>query len=70
MCSSDLENQKLVGKTLRVLVDGKSDDESYPLSARTEGHQLVLLRGDESKIGSWAEVTIERCSTWSLFANV
>ena len=30
-----------IGKTVRVLVDGKSDDESFPLASRTEGNRLV-----------------------------
>ena len=30
-----------VGKTVRVLVDGESDDPEYPLTSRTEGNRLV-----------------------------
>lgn len=64
------ENQKLVGRTMRVLIDGRSDDENYPLTARTDGFQLVLLKGPVNRIGQWADVTIDRASTWALFASV
>ena len=64
------ENQKLVGRTMRVLIDGQSDDKNYPLTARTDGFQLVLLKGTADQIGKWADVTIERCSTWALFASL
>ncbi|HIU44261.1 MAG TPA: tRNA (N6-isopentenyl adenosine(37)-C2)-methylthiotransferase MiaB [Candidatus Ventrousia excrementavium] len=64
------ENQKLVGRTMRVLIDGQSDDKNYPLTARTDGFQLVLLKGTADHIGKWADVTIERCSTWALFASL
>ena len=40
-----------VGKTVRVLVDGESDDENFPLASRTEGNRLVRLKGDKSLIG-------------------
>ena len=64
------ENQKLVGRTLRVLIDGRSEDGRYPLTARTDGFQLVLLDAAPDKIGQWADVTIERSSTWALFARL
>ena len=55
-----------VGKTVRVLVDGKSDDEHFPLASRTEGNRLVRLKGDESLIGAFIDVTVTGCTTWSL----
>ena len=55
---------------MRVLIDGQSDDKNYPLTARTDGFQLVLLKGTADHIGKWADVTIERCSTWALFASL
>lgn len=64
------ENAKFAGKTLRILVDGLSEDPKYPLTARTDGFQLVLLRGSPENIGRWADVKIEKSSTWALFANL
>ncbi len=52
-----------VGKTLRCLVDGAEGD---MLTARTEGGRLVRFSGDESRIGSYADLTITGSTTWSL----
>ena len=58
-----------VGKTLRVLVDGVSDDPEYPLSSRTEGNRLVRLTGDEGMIGQFVTVKITRSNTWALYGE-
>ena len=58
-----------IGKTVRVLVDGDSDDEAYPLSARTEGNRLVRLKGDKSLIGSFTTAVIEDSNTWALYGS-
>jgi len=52
-----------VGKTFRCLVDGKDKD---MLTARTEGGRLVRFMGDDSLIGSFAQLTITDSGTWSL----
>ncbi len=59
-----------VGKTLRVLVDGESDDPAFPLSARTEGNRLVRVRGDRSLIGTFAEARITGSNTWALYGEI
>ena len=64
------ENEVLIGQSVRVLVDGKSDDARFPLTSRTEGFRLVLLEGDEALIGRYVEAEITQASTWSLFGKV
>ena len=59
-----------IGKTLRVLVDGKSGDENYPLSSRTEGNRLVRLKGDESLMGQFVQARITGSNTWALYGEV
>ena len=58
-----------IGKTVRVLVEGKSDDAAYPMSARTEGNRLVRLRG-EAKAGEFMNVKITDSNTWALYGEV
>ena len=58
-----------VGKTLRVLVDGESDDERFPLTARTEGNRLVRLKGDKDLIGQFINVKITDSNTWALYGE-
>ena len=52
-----------------MLVDGKSDDESFPLASRTEGNRLVRLKGDESLIGKFIDVKITGSNTWALYGE-
>ena len=63
-------HQAYVGRTLRVLVDGESGDEGWPLSSRTAGGRLVHLKGDASLIGQYAQVKITDSNTWALFGEV
>ena len=57
------------GRTVRVLVDGESEDREYPLSSRTEGNRLVRLKGDKSLIGRFLEVKITGSNTWALYGE-
>ena len=64
------KNAEYVGKTLEVLVDGRSEDPNYDLTARTEGFKLVHICGSEDLIGQTVQVEIERSSTVALFGKV
>ena len=58
-----------VGKTMRVLVDGLSGKEDYPLTSRTNGGRLVHLKGDKALVGSFAEAKITGSNTWALYGT-
>jgi len=66
---SDRKHEKYVGTTVRVLVDGQSHDERYPLNARTNGGRLVHFLGDKELVGRFVEAEITHCNSWSLFGN-
>lgn len=59
-----------VGKTLRCLVDGETDDARWPLSARTAGGRLVHLVGDKSALGQYRDIKITDSNTWALFGEM
>ena len=59
-----------IGKTVRVLVDGESDDAEYPLASRTDGNRLVRLKGDKSLIGQFVDVKIIDSNTWALYGEL
>jgi len=61
---------KYIDKTVRVLVDGESQDERYSLKARTNGGRLVHLPGNASFVGSFIDAEITHCNSWSLFGKV
>lgn len=58
-----------IGKTVRVLVDGESDDADFPLASRTEGNRLVRLKGDKELIGRFIDVRITDSNTWALYGE-
>ena len=58
-----------IGKTVRVLVDGESDDAEFPLASRTDGNRLVRLKGDSSLIGQFVDVKITDSNTWALYGE-
>ena len=58
-----------IGKTVRVLVDGESDDPAYPLTARTEGNRLVRMTGEKAHIGRFVQARITGSNTWALYGQ-
>ena len=58
-----------IGRTLRVLADGLSDDPDFPLTGRTEGNRLVRFTGNPALIGGFTDVVITGNTTWSLYGN-
>jgi len=59
-----------VGRTVRALVDGETEDPRWPLSARTAGGRLVHLVGDKSALGTYQDVKITDSNTWALFGEI
>ena len=60
---SEEKHREYVGKTMRVLVDGRDGDK---LTARTDGGRLVRLDGGDELIGQFLNVTVTDSTTWSL----
>lgn len=58
-------NQKLLGKTLKVLVNDKGSKDGY-LYGYTMQNKLVNFKGNEGLIGSIVDVEITEAKTWSL----
>jgi tRNA-2-methylthio-N6-dimethylallyladenosine synthase len=67
---SQQKHAAYVGKTLRCLVDGQTDDLRWPLSARTGGNRLVHCVGDASAVGQFRHVRITQANKWSLFGEL
>ena len=62
-------NRALVGKTLRVLCDGASKNDSSVINGRTEGGKIVFFDADESFKGKFVDVEIERGETFALYGK-
>ncbi len=67
---SEEKHAAYIGRTVRCLVDGRSDDTRWDLTARTPGNRLVRLTGDASAIGQFRDVKITGANKWSLFGEL
>ncbi len=67
---SEEKHRAYVGKTLRCLLDGLSDDARYDLTARTPGNRLVRVVGDPAALGQFRDVKITDANKWSLFGEL
>ncbi|MDC7242878.1 MAG: MiaB/RimO family radical SAM methylthiotransferase, partial [Sphaerochaetaceae bacterium] len=63
-------NKRFEGKTVKVLVEGKSKTKENVLSGHTENNKLVNLKGSDDLIGKIVEVKINKAKTWSLDGEV
>ena len=67
---SEEKHGAYVGKTVRCLVDGFSDDSRWDLTARTPGNRLVRVVGDKEAVGQFRDVKITGANKWSLFGEL
>ena len=67
---SEEKHAAYVGKTIRCLLDGLSDDERYDLTGRTPGNRLVRVVGDPAALGQFRDVKITGANKWSLFGEL
>ncbi len=63
------KNKPLEGKILKVLCDGKSKNNENVYSGRTEGNKIVLFDGDESDVGKFVNIKIDRAETFALYGD-
>ncbi|MDO5039963.1 tRNA (N6-isopentenyl adenosine(37)-C2)-methylthiotransferase MiaB, partial [Clostridium sp.] len=59
-------NKKYEGRTLEVLVEGKSKNDDTKLMGRSRNGKLVNFEGDESLIGTLVDLKIVRAQPFSL----
>ncbi len=63
-------NQQLVGKTVEVLVEGRSKTNPNVLSGRTRGGKTVNFTGEGVLAGDLLQVEISEAKTWSLLGRI
>ncbi len=64
------KNQALVGKTLKVLIDGPSQKDETILAGYSEGLKLVHIKGSEDLVGQIVEVKITEAKTFNLYGEL
>jgi len=63
------KNSEFVGKTIEVLVEGRSKTDESKLTGRTELNRLVHFTGDDELIGRKVNVLIESAEIHALFGK-
>ncbi|MDD4494402.1 MAG: tRNA (N6-isopentenyl adenosine(37)-C2)-methylthiotransferase MiaB [Eubacteriales bacterium] len=59
-------NETYFGRTVEVLVEGKSKTNPEFITGRTDDNKIVNFPGDEAQMGRTVTVKIDRVQTWSL----
>lgn len=68
-CSA-IQNEKFVGETVDVLVEGKSKTNSETLTGRNSQNKIVNFKGDEALVGEIVKVKITDSTTFSLSGEI
>lgn len=66
---STVQNEKLVGKTVRVLSEGKSKNDADTYTGRTDQNKIVFFK-DPIAEGQWTYVKIDRAAAFALYGSV
>ncbi len=67
--SKDL-NIEYIGKTVKILVEGRSKTDSEKYTGRNEKNRLVHIDGDDSLVGNFCNVRIDRADTFAMYGTV
>ena len=63
-------NENAVGKTFKVLVDGKSKNKDGVYMSRTENNRIVHFECDKDYTGQFINVKITRADTFALYGEI
>lgn len=64
-------NEKFVGKTLKVLVESKTEkDGKITLNGRADNNKIVHFESEVSEIGDFVNVKINKAQTWCLYGEL
>ena len=64
------ESETYLNKTVRVLVEGESKKNKDVLTGRTSTNKVVLFKGDKKLEGTFVNVKINECKTWTLYGDI
>lgn len=64
------ESETYRGKIVRILVEGESRKNKDVLTGRTSTNKIVLFKGDKTLEGTFVNVKINDCKTWTLYGDI
>jgi len=63
------KNQLLLNKTVEVLIEGISKKRNYEMMGRTRADKVVILKGNESQVGSILNIKVKDVAMHTLFGE-
>jgi tRNA-2-methylthio-N6-dimethylallyladenosine synthase len=67
---SHRRNKRYLGKTVEVLVEGRSERNPERLTGRTRTNKIVNFEGPESFIGELVDVNVQAANPWALRGEI
>ena len=67
---SRAKNEAMIGKTLKVLVDGKSKNNDKIYTSRTEGNKIVHFESEADYTGKFINIKITHADTFALYGEI
>lgn len=64
------KNQEYIGKTIKILVEGRSKTDDTRLTGRNEKGRLIHFNGSDDLIGKIIPVKIERAETYAIYGSI
>ena len=68
--NTEKNNEKYVGKTLKILVEGESKTNKEMLTGRLDSNKVVVFEGDKNLINKIIDVKIESQNIWYLKGSI
>jgi tRNA-2-methylthio-N6-dimethylallyladenosine synthase len=62
-------NQKMIGKVVRVLIDSVSKKSEMDLCGRNDQNNIIVFPKEDFQIGDYADVLIERATGTTLIGK-
>jgi len=67
---SKISNEKEIGKTLKVLVEGTSKKDADQLCGRASNNKMCVFPGGNHKVGDYAIVKVNSCTSATLICDL
>lgn len=67
---SKISNEKEIGKTLKVLVEGPSKKDPDQLCGRASNNKMCVFPGGDHKVGDYAIVKVNSCTSATLICDL
>ena len=64
------QNQRYIGKTVRVLVEGYAGNKQEYMTGRTGNNIIVNFPADGSAMNQYVDIRVDRVQNWAMFGDM